>query len=372
MAPATATPAPSRSGRLARARLPLLGALAAALLGVGAAQLLAPPAAAASPRAGRAAAPGLLTEAGAIHLASGAGAAAARAALACGGEGHLVLSTVALESAEHLEAPPLETVHLDGEGLRARTDAGLRERVASACCVELRGGDLASWWHALFPGGERSPLSRALYAAWRRGTPLLGVDAGAAFLCGGGPAVTGRWPLEEHDRKDDDPRGRALTGLGLGPLPLLAWGDDAATGPAALLDSMERYGLETVAWLEGAVWLEFLPRTREVTVHGPGRLALLVLDGPHRARQVIGPLWELGDGCRWQPWLQRVVAPTGARPLEGVLEERRLGDHSFEVHSRPGSQQHLSSEDALPSRLLLAVRLLREGSVGRDRLPQAR
>lgn len=329
------------SARSARVRLPLMGAAAAIVL------------------CGRAA-PGPRAEAGAIHLASTGGAQAARAALACDGAHHLLLSPVELEGAEHLDAA----------GLRARTDAALRERLSAACCVELRGGDLAGWWHAFFPEGERSPLSRALYAAWRRGTPLIGVDAGAAFLCGGGPAVTGRWPLKEYDRKDDYARGRALTGLGLGPLPLLAWGSDAATGPAALLDSMERYGLETVAWLEGAVWAEFLPRKREVTVHGPGRLALLVLDGPHRARQVIGPLWELGDGCRWQPWLQRVVAPPGARPLEGLLEKRVLGDHLLEIHSRPGSELCPSGADKLPSRLLLAARLVRKGPVGRDRLPQ--
>lgn len=357
MAPPTPKRPPTRMERLAGVRLPLLGALAAA-----AAPLLASPASPASPRLAAAAAPGLHSGPGAIHLASEGGAPAARAALACGGDHHLLLSPVELEGAEHLDAA----------GLRARTDAALRDGVSSACCVELRGGDLAGWWHALFPKGERSPLSRALYAAWRRGTPLIGVDAGAAFLCGGGPAVTGRWPLEEHDRKDDDPRGRALTGLGMGPLPLLAWGADAATGPAALLDSMERYGLETVAWLEGAVWAEFQPRSREVTVHGPGRLALLVLDGPHRARQVIGPLWELGDGCRWQPWLKRVVAPPGARPLEGLLEERRLGEHRLEIHSRPGSELRESGEGMLPSRLLLAARLVREGSVGRDRLPGPR
>ena len=300
-------------------------------------------------------------QAGRMLLASEGGAQAARERLACAGTQHLVLSPEALVGVEQLDA----------KGQRARTDADLLAATGSACCIELRGGDLASWWGALFPGTERSRLGRALYTHWRRGTPVVGVGAGAAFLCAGGPATTGPWPLEENDREDARVEGRALTGLGMGPLPLLAWGSGASAGPGALLDSMERYGLEAGAWFEGSVHAEFLPERREVTVRGPGRLCLLVLDGPHRARQIVGPLWQLGDGCRWEPWRKRVHAPKGAVALEGVEEELLLGRHRLEVWSRSGSREHQALGCAA-SRILLAVRLVRSGLVGHDRLPEPR
>lgn len=310
---------------------------------------------------------------GLVLLASPEGRPRAIELLACKGKSHLVL---------HLEgdpAPKGAAEALDLLGERARTDRALEEATHQACCVELHGGHMNGWWRALFPREKRTALGRALHQAWRRGTPLLGTGAGAAMLGNGGPAILGRWPLKHADRKENHPLGRALTGLGISPLPLLGASGQVAGPPqigphpspiegtpTQVLDAMERYSVEAGAWLEGSVVLVWHSQERFMKVHGPGRLHFLVLDGAHRAGHILGLLWELGDGSSWHPAREQIHTPSGDTPLTEVSETRTLGRHRLLVRSIPASRLHRRAGH-LATRTVLQAELIRGRGRGRDR-----
>ena len=307
-----------------------------------------------------------------VFLASPEGRARAVELCDCKGAQHLLL---ALEG--DASAPPNAEL-LDLKGQRARTDRDLAQRVHQACCLELHGGHMSGWWRALFPREKRTALGGALHQAWRRGTPMLGTGAAAALLGSGGPAVDGQWPLSIRNRKKDHDWGRALTGLGISPLPLLgASGLPTSTSPAVtsptegtatqVLDAMERFGVEAGAWFEGSVALVWSPQERTLQVHGPGRLHFLVLDGAHRSAHILGLLWELGDGSIWIPSREEIRTPTGDRPLSGVQEKRSLGSHRLTIRSLPASRHH-QRKGHLPTRTVLQAELIRKAGRGHDQI----
>jgi len=324
---------------------------------------------------------------GKVFLASPEGRARAVELCDCKGAQHLLL---ALEG--DASAPPNAEL-LDLKGQRARTDRDLAQRVHQACCLELHGGHMSGWWRALFPREKRTALGGALHQAWRRGTPMLGTGAAAALLGSGGPAVDGQWPLSIRNRKKDHDWGRALTGLGISPLPLLgASGLPTSTSPAVtspavtspavtspavtsptegtatqVLDAMERFGVEAGAWFEGSVALVWSPQERTLQVHGPGRLHFLVLDGAHRSAHILGLLWELGDGSIWIPSREEIRTPTGDRPLSGVQEKRSLGSHRLTIRSLPASRHH-QRKGHLPTRTVLQAELIRKAGRGHDQI----
>lgn len=309
---------------------------------------------------------------GKVFLASPEGRARALELCDCKGAKHLLLALDGDASA------PQNAELLDLKGERARTDRDLAQRVHQACCLELHGGHMSGWWRALFPREKRTALGGALHQAWRRGTPMLGTGAAAALLGSGGPAVDGQWPLSIRNRKKDHNWGRALTGLGISPLPLLgARGLPTPTSPAVtvpaegtatqVLDAMERFGVEAGAWFEGSVALVWSPQERTMQVHGPGRLHFLVLDGAHRSAHILGILWELGDGSIWIPSREEIRTPKGDRPLTGVQEKRTLGSHSLTIRSLPASRHH-QREGHLPTRTVLQAELIRKAGRGHDQI----
>lgn len=313
------------------------------------------------------------TQPGRVFLASPQGRQRALGLLNCKGEHHLVLGL------EGDSSVPAAAVLLDLKGKRARTDPELIQRVHGACCIELHQGHMSGWWRALFPRKKRTALGGALHQSWRRGTPVLGSGAGASMLGNGGPASEGDWPLKASDRKENFARGRALTGLGISPLPLLGSSglleEPAHSGPdqkptegtpAQVLAAMERYGVEAGAWLEGSVALVWTGQERTMMVHGPGRLHFLVLDGAHRKAHVLGLLWELGDGSTWLPGREEIRVPKGDSALTGVDEVRTLGQHKLLIRSLPASRQHQRAGH-LPTRTVLQVELTRRSGRGHDR-----
>ena len=100
-------------------------------------------------------------------------------------------------------------------------------------------------------------------------------------------------------------------------------------------------------------------------MRGPGRLCPLVLDGPHCARQIVGPL----VAKRWVPLgaLARGSTPWASRGPEGV-EEEFLRRHRLEVWSRSGfvsTRRWAAPPRASRWRCARPQRL-----VGHDRLPE--
>lgn len=317
------------------------------------------------------------TQPGLVFVASPLGRNRALELLDCQGGHHLRLAL------EKDTAAPADAERLDLAGERARTDRALATRVHQACCLELHGGHMNGWWRALFPREKRTALGRALHQSWRRGTPVIGSGAGAAMLGNGGPATKGDWPLAINDRKKDFDWGRALTGLGISPLPLLGASGQTETPlpadspgdpeqppaegtPTQVLDAMERFGVEAGAWLEGQVTLAWHPQERTLKVHGPGRCHFLVLDGAHRAGHILGLLWELGDGAIWIPSREEIRTPLGDQPLKGIDEKRTLGHHLLLVRSIPPSRQH-QRKGHLPTRTFLQAELIRTDGRGSDR-----
>ena len=212
-------------------------------------------------------------------------------------------------------------------------DFELIEALRGAAAIGLWGGELESWYAALWPHNYASGVVEALVDAHRNGA-LVVARGEAAMLLTVAAAWDGEWtPAEPHRRPASPPHDREA---GVGPLmtwnlalqPWAAFDSEARSSGSAwdLIDLLVDDRLRLGVYLEDEAALVFDPAVPEYRVRGDGAVWVFDLRNARRGKSSLqGARFSLlhpGDG--WSRRRREVrssgepIAPVGEAPrLEG-------------------------------------------------------
>jgi len=224
--------------------------------------------------------------------------------------------------------PPEGRVDLDASREHVGDDRETTERIRSARCIVLAGGEYLDWLHLVTPGGTTTRLSDSIRAAHRGGASVVGVGAAAPFLA--------KWAMVERSAipgPERNPRRHredvAVEGLGLVPEILFDTSARKRGDPGRMLRSACDGRFMRAVYLDGpAIWIDD-PARRSARVAGSGRAILFDLGAARRLRATwqAARLSLLVSGDRWSQH-------EGVACAEGERDVRLDSDPSLDLLRR--------------------------------------